>query len=101
MVLGAEPAQPLPLPALATEVPNVIPIDNGDTQPNAIVANGGETHEQVFDQSPIREIKDRPENFALTDLTDLSHEDDDMLVLQLERAQNREEILSRKIELKR
>ena len=101
MVHGAEPAQTLPVPAMATDVPNVIPIDNGDTHQNATVANGGETQEPIFDQSPIREVKDRPENFALTDLTDLSHEDDDMLVLQLERAENREQILSRKIELKR
>ena len=101
MVLGADPAQMLPLPAMATDVPNVIPIDNGDTHPNVTVANGGETQEPIFDQSPIREIKDRPDNFALTDLTELSHEDDEMIALQLERAQNREEILSRKIELKR
>ena len=95
MVHGAEPAQMLPLPAMAANVPNVIPIENGDTHPNDQIANGGET------QSPIKEIKDRPEMYLLTDLTDLSHEDDGMLVLQIECAENREKILSRKIELKR
>ena len=100
---GATPARKPSVSASAT-FSGVIPIQNGDGQATSSVAyvpvaNGGETQEETFNDSPI---KVKPEHFPLTDMSaELSHEDDDMLALQIELAENREHLITRKIELKR
>ena len=98
---GATPARKPSVSASAT-FSGVIPIQNGDGQATSSVAyvpvaNGGETQEETFNDSPI---KVKPEHFPLTDMSaELSHEDDDMLALQIVLAEIREHLITLKIEL--
>ena len=88
----------MPISAPTAQASSMVPIQDNQGHASSSVVVSGETHEQPFMATPI---KNKPEVFALTDISDLSNEDDDMLALQIELAENREQLLSRKIELKR
>ena len=101
--------------ASSSDPPNEVPFSNshvttlvheargGIQEPNheqqIVDIESGEIQTSMSEFTPIRDTM--PQMYPIMDTSDISLEDDEMLQLQLQMAENRDQILARKIELKR